>query len=429
MAACHEWRGTDARREQLAANLGVVRRRIAVAAEAAGRDPDEITLVAVTKFFPASDVRLLADLGVRDVGENRHQEAADKAADCADLDLRWHFIGGLQSNKAAAVAGYADVVESVDRTKLVTPLNRGAHQRSHAVDVLLQVSLDPPDATGRAGADPAELAGLAADVEAAGMLRLRGLMAIAPLGEDPVAAYARLAEIRSAFVGEHPGCRLALGGDERRPGSRRQRRRDTRAVGHGGPRSEAFQQVMSPPLESATAGTGKLAKPEEETMSGAMRKIGEYLGLLEDTGRYDDELDEDLAYEAAAVGASPVRAAAPRRQGGSGRRPGRAPPPLGGPVGVVAELSRITTLHPRTYNEARTVGENFREGTPVIMNLSEMDDSDAKRLVDFAAGLVFATRGTIERVTNKVFLLSPPNVSVAAEDKQRIAENGFFNQS
>ena len=95
----------------------------------------------------------------------------------------------------------------------------------------------------------------------------------------------------------------------------------------------------------------------------------------------------------------------------------------------MAELSRITTLHPSTYNEARVIGENFREGIPVIMNLSEMDDEDAKRLVDFAAGLVFSVRGTIERVTNKVFLLSPPNVSVAAEDKQRIAENGFFNQS
>jgi len=162
-------------------------------------------------------------------------------------------------------------------------------------------------------------------------------------------------------------------------------------------------------------------------MSGAMRKIGEYLGLLEDTGRYDDELDEDLAYEAAAVGASPVRA--PREGRAQVADLAERRRPSGGPVGVVAELSRITTLHPRTYNEARTVGENFREGTPVIMNLSEMDDSDAKRLVDFAAGLVFATRGTIERVTNKVFLLSPPNVSVAAEDKQRIAENGFFNQS
>jgi cell division inhibitor SepF len=93
------------------------------------------------------------------------------------------------------------------------------------------------------------------------------------------------------------------------------------------------------------------------------------------------------------------------------------------------ELSRITTLHPRTYNEARVIGENFRDGVPVIMNLSEMDDSDAKRLVDFAAGLVFAVRGSIERVTAKVFLLSPPNVAVATEDKQRLAEQGFFNQS
>ena len=103
--------------------------------------------------------------------------------------------------------------------------------------------------------------------------------------------------------------------------------------------------------------------------------------------------------------------------------------PASGPTGVVAELSRITTLHPSTYNEARTVGENYREGTPVIMNLTEMDDADAKRLVDFAAGLIFATRGNIERVTNKVFLLSPPNVTVAAEDKQRIADRDFFNQS
>jgi len=93
------------------------------------------------------------------------------------------------------------------------------------------------------------------------------------------------------------------------------------------------------------------------------------------------------------------------------------------------DLARITTLHPRTYNEARTIGEHFREGTPVIMNLTEMVDSDAKRLVDFAAGLIFGLRGSIERVTNKVFLLSPANVEVTAEDKARIAERGFFNQS
>ena len=96
---------------------------------------------------------------------------------------------------------------------------------------------------------------------------------------------------------------------------------------------------------------------------------------------------------------------------------------------MVAELSRITTLHPRTYNEARTLGEHFRDGTPVIMNLSEMDDGDAKRLVDFAAGLIFGLRGDIERITAKVFLLSPADVTVTAEDKARIAGGGFFNQS
>jgi len=168
-------------------------------------------------------------------------------------------------------------------------------------------------------------------------------------------------------------------------------------------------------------------------MSGAMRKIGEYLGLLEEADRYDDEFGYDDEHDRATE-PTPVRAGrgaardshvqpAPVSSISERRRPGS------GPSGVVAELSRITTLHPRTYNEARTVGENYRDGTPVIMNLSEMDDSDAKRLVDFAAGLIFATRGTIERVTNKVFLLSPPNVTVAAEDKQRIAEGGFFNQS
>ena len=160
--------------------------------------------MVVTKFFPASDVRILAELGVTDVGENRHQEAEAKAAECADLALRWHFIGGLQSNKAAAVASYADVVESVDRRKLVGPLSRGAHQRSHPVDVLLQVSLDPPEREGRSGADPDELAELATAVDEAGMLTLRGLMAVAPLGEDPAAAFGRLADVRAEFLTHHP---------------------------------------------------------------------------------------------------------------------------------------------------------------------------------------------------------------------------------
>jgi cell division inhibitor SepF len=171
-------------------------------------------------------------------------------------------------------------------------------------------------------------------------------------------------------------------------------------------------------------------------MSGAMRKMGVYLGLLEDNERYDeyDEYDQDpdqgthggQPTQGRASGAT-VAQLAERRRPAPGVMPGQA-----GGLAVaprMAELSRITTLHPSTYNEARVIGENFREGIPVIMNLSEMSDVDAKRLVDFAAGLVFAVHGTIERVTNKVFLLSPPNVAVSTEDKARIADSGFFNQS
>jgi pyridoxal phosphate enzyme (YggS family) len=201
-----------ARRDELAANLEVVRRRIADACAGAGRDASEVSLVVVTKFFPASDVRLLAELGVSEVGENRHQEAEGKAAECADLGLRWHFIGGLQSNKAAAVARYADVVESLDRAKLIGPLSRGAHERSHHVDVLLQVSLDPPGTDNRSGADPASLAELAGRVAEAGMLRLRGLMAVAPLGEDPDAAFARLADMRAELVRDHPDATVLSAG-------------------------------------------------------------------------------------------------------------------------------------------------------------------------------------------------------------------------
>ena len=166
-------------------------------------------------------------------------------------------------------------------------------------------------------------------------------------------------------------------------------------------------------------------------MSGAMRRIGEYLGLLEDTGvDYDDyDGDDQHTQETEAIQSRPARMRDRRSTAVADLSERRRPTPVTGPTPVAAAFSQITTLHPRTYNEARTVGENFREGTPVIMNLSEMDDSDAKRLVDFAAGLVFATRGTIERITNKVFLLSPPNVSVAAEEKERIVQGGFFNQS
>jgi cell division inhibitor SepF len=172
-------------------------------------------------------------------------------------------------------------------------------------------------------------------------------------------------------------------------------------------------------------------------MASAMRKMAVYLGLVEDD-RYDDDYDEYDVYD---------DEAADRRRAERTDDEPPTQPPTGVPdqpvvqkaflpdrrsslaESTVSDLARITTLHPRTYNEARTIGEHFREGTPVIMNLTEMVDSDAKRLVDFAAGLIFGLHGSIERVTNKVFLLSPANVEVTAEDKARMAERGFFNQS
>jgi cell division inhibitor SepF len=170
-------------------------------------------------------------------------------------------------------------------------------------------------------------------------------------------------------------------------------------------------------------------------MASAMRKMAVYLGLVEDD-RYDDDYDEYDIYddeaadrrrveraddESSSVGTSD-QPEDEQKTFGTERRPSLT-------ESAVSDLARITTLHPRTYNEARTIGEHFREGTPVIMNLTEMVDSDAKRLVDFAAGLIFGLHGSIERVTNKVFLLSPANVEVTAEDKARMAERGFFNQS
>ena len=203
-------------------------------------------------------------------------------------------------------------------------------------------------------------------------------------------------------------------------------------------------------------------------MAGMMRRAAVYLGLTDEQRfedeRYYDDYEDEYEPEHSESAAAPAE---PRREPDDGsagalvvaqndRRAFAAPSNVtvmpdrsersgradraerGGPVMYSVPMDRsadreasyrITTLHPRTYNEARTIGEHFREGVPVIMNLTEMEDADAKRLVDFAAGLIFGLRGNMERVTQKVFLLSPANVDVTAEDKARIAEGGFFNQS
>jgi len=206
------------RHDELGARLAEVRSRIEHAAVAAGRDAGEVELVVVTKYFPASDVDHLVDLGVRHIGENKDQEAGPKIAEVARRDdVTVHFIGQLQSNKAGHVAAYADVVQSVDRAKIVTALDRGAQRHGRRLDVLLQVALDDascasaePRASGeahegRGGARPDELPALADLVEEAEALRLRGVMAVAPLGGDPRRAFARLREVADGIREAHPG--------------------------------------------------------------------------------------------------------------------------------------------------------------------------------------------------------------------------------
>ncbi len=171
-------------------------------------------------------------------------------------------------------------------------------------------------------------------------------------------------------------------------------------------------------------------------MAGAMRKMGVYLGLVEEDPEHLEEYDEYDEYESAPAPRRdvPAERAEQTRQLHPVRddRPlSPAPAPSQRPATrqETVDSYKITTLHPRNYNDARTVGEYFRDGTPVIMNLTDMEDADAKRLVDFSAGLIFGLHGSIERVTAKVFLLSPANVVVTAEEKARLAEGGFFNQS
>lgn len=210
----------SARREELAAGLARVRERVAAAARSAGRDPGEVTLCVVTKTWPLSDVVALRALGVVDLGENRVAEAADKAAGLASLPVpagvpapRWHQLGTVQTNKAAATVAWADVVQSVDRPRVVTALARAAERAGRGVrpvEVLLQVSLDGDPARG--GADPADVPALADLVAAAPALRLGGVMAVAPLGAEPAAAFARLHVVAEALRAQHPAARTVSAG-------------------------------------------------------------------------------------------------------------------------------------------------------------------------------------------------------------------------
>ena len=187
----------------LAAGLAAVEQRVAAACAAAGRARDDVRLVAVSKTWPASDVEAVAGLGVLDVGEARDQEAAPKAQALAHLPLRWHFLGQLQTNKARSVASYAAVVHSVDRTRLVGALSDGAQRAGREVRVLLQVSLDgDPD---RGGVLPADAPALADAVAGAPGLVLGGVMAVAPRGADPRAAFDALVALGAGLRRDRPG--------------------------------------------------------------------------------------------------------------------------------------------------------------------------------------------------------------------------------
>ncbi|MFF8944940.1 YggS family pyridoxal phosphate-dependent enzyme [Streptomyces sp. NPDC014864] len=206
------------RKGELAANLAKVEERIAAACAAAGRPREEVTLVVVTKTYPASDVRMLSELGVRHVAENRDQEAAPKAAECEDLPLIWHFVGQLQTNKVRSVVGYADVVQSVDRARLVTALSKEAERAGREVGCLLQVALDA-DASGRGergGVAPGGVAELADLVAGAPALRLDGLMTVAPLTGEYAgrqrAAFERLMDLSTDLRRSHPAATMVSAG-------------------------------------------------------------------------------------------------------------------------------------------------------------------------------------------------------------------------
>jgi uncharacterized pyridoxal phosphate-containing UPF0001 family protein len=217
---------------ELKKNLAEVRNRIAAACTAAGRDPGEITLIAITKTRPPADVLLLHELGLTDFGENKDQEAAPKAAACAaalagagastgtgagagaarSQPLRWHFVGQLQTNKASSVAGYADVVHSVDRVRLVRALGAAARKAGRELTCLVQVDLDTPADPARGGVPPAQVREIAEAIEAEQALILGGVMAIAPLGADPALAFAALRPCSLAVRAVNPAATIISAG-------------------------------------------------------------------------------------------------------------------------------------------------------------------------------------------------------------------------
>ena len=388
-----------ARRIEIAENLAKVKERITKAADASKRDIGEITLIAVTKTFPVSDIEILYELGIRNFGENRDQEGSVKAPELPD-DAIWHFQGQIQSNKLKSIVNWADVVHSIDQFSHAQKLDSFGRKK----DIFIQVALDQSE--NRGGIQPSELLNFVESLTALSNLRILGLMAVAPLGEEPDSAFNRLSEISKNLLAIHPGMRAISAG-----------------------MSNDFEAAISNGATHIRIGSQILGVRQPLTqaypMANAFRKAANFLGLV------DDEEGNLASSEVAATESRysrPLRSAPVVDSTPSYIRSARTATPVPA-VQENAVVDRIITLHPRMYSDVRGIGEHYRLGQPVIMNLSDMEESERKRMIDFASGLVFGHYGSIERVTSKVFLLTPPNVMVSNEDKTAAAQASFFNQS
>ncbi|MFY9914189.1 MAG: YggS family pyridoxal phosphate-dependent enzyme [Nocardioidaceae bacterium] len=204
---------SDERRHEIARGLDDVRQRISAAAADSGRDSAEVTVVVITKTWPVSDLEILIELGVHDLGENKHQEAEEKADALSGRGVRWHFVGQIQSNKAGKIAAYADVVHSVDSVRVAQRLNSGAHHHDRSLTCLVQVNLDEAaEREGRGGVRGDEVGEVAHAIETAGRLELGGVMGVAPLHGDAGAAYRRLLDVSRRLRADYPGAATVSAG-------------------------------------------------------------------------------------------------------------------------------------------------------------------------------------------------------------------------
>ena len=479
---------------ELADSLAALRSRLAAAAEAAGRKLDEIQLLPITKFFPATDVAILSRLGCAAFGESRDQEAAAKVdevarlldgpagAGAASAGPHWHMVGKIQRNKARSLAGWAHTAHSVSSTRVVAALDHAVAgalsegRRKNPLRVYVQISLDGD--VSRGGVDVSDAGAvdeICAQADAAESLELVGLMGYTAAGLGAGSG------VRAAAVGTPsgasgpPGRGRIVGGYVERPRNCGQTWFDVCACRYrviGSTTATVTVSSHSSHIFITDTGIPRAVEgsSDEHTAQGqGLLRHGSHGGLRRRVlrrsragagaaTRGSGSPTTDTAVTR--VASTTIRAARPpstARAAIAAATPTSlvsaaptttAPTWVGRDFGSLrgstrgalamdprrmamlfdesSPLSKITTLRPKDYSEARTIGERFRDGTPVIMDLVSMDNADAKRLVDFAAGLAFALRGSFDKVATKVFLLSPADVDVSPEERRRIAETGFY---